>query len=108
MSRKCKGEISAKLTDIRNRVGRLNQKPDTRRYDVLSDTELRLLIALYRKAKGCPSLADHAVLEDTESELISAIHLGDGFDLQPFNEARLCQKERDKLDELQNRIDTNL
>lgn len=104
MNRNQKKEISSQLADIRNRVDRLSQKVDLRRFDVLSNQELRLAIALYRKGKGCPSLAYHAVLESTESELISAIHAGYGFDLKLFDEERLSPGELQKLEELQNRV----
>jgi len=90
--------------DIRNRVERLGQSKDRRCYDVLDNQELQLLIALFRKAKGCASLARFSLLEVTEVELIAATHKGHGFDLQPFDEERLSLVEQDRLAELQNRV----
>lgn len=104
MSRKHKQEIVCHLTDIRNRIDRLGHNVDHRRYDVLNNYDLQLLIALYRKGKGCASLARFAVVEITEAELIAATHAGHGFDLQPFDEERLSLIEQNKLGELQNHV----
>ena len=104
MSKMDRQKLAGGLANIRNRVDRLGHKVDHRRFDVFDDQELQLLIALYRKAKGCVSLARFAILELTGGELIAAKHAGHGFELLPFSEERLSQVERDRLDELQSRI----
>lgn len=104
MSKKRKQEIVGHLSKIRRRIDQLDNDADCPCCDALSDWELQLLIALYRKGKGCVSLARFAVLECTETELLRATNAGQGFELQPFDDNRLSFVERNRLEELQSLI----